>query len=103
VSAIEGFAVLANMLIIGGVGGYFIGYLLKRIVKILLVGLGIIAFLLASLALVGTINVNYEGLAIGITNLFNPQQLSMIIQAFASYLPMITGFAVGFLLGIGRQ
>jgi len=103
VSAIEGFAVSANMLIIGGVGGFFVGFLLKRTVKILLIGLGIIAFLLASLAFVGSINVNYDGLAVGIGNLFNAQQISMMLQAFASYLPMLAGFAVGFLLGIGRQ
>lgn len=102
-SAIEGFAVLANMLIIGGLGGYFVGFLLKRTVKILLIGLGIIAFLLASLAFIGTINVNYEGLAVGVANLFNAQQISMILEAFASYLPMLAGFALGFLLGIGRQ
>lgn len=102
-SAIEGIAVVANMLIIGGVGGYFIGYLLKRIAKILLIGLGIIAFLLASLTVLGTINVNYEGLANGIGNLFDAQQISMILEAFASYLPILAGFSVGFLLGIGRR
>jgi len=102
-SSIEGFAVLANMLIIGGIGGYFIGYLLRRIVKALLIGLGVLVFLLASLALVGSINVNYDGITAGIANLFNPQQLSMILQAISSYLPMISGFALGFLLGIGKK
>lgn len=102
-SSIEGFAVLANMLIIGGVGGYFIGYLLRRIVKVLLIGLGILVFLLASLAFMGSINVNYDGIAAGIGNLFNPQQLLMILQAISSYLPMITGFALGFLLGLGKK
>lgn len=102
-SAIEGFAVLANMLIIGGIGGYFIGYILKRTVKILLIGVGILAFLLASLTFMGTINVNYEGIAIGVANLFNPQQLSIILQVIASYLPLLAGFGLGFLLGIGKR
>jgi len=103
VSSVEGFAILANMLIIGGVGGYFIGYILKRIVKVLLLGLGIIVFLLASLGLVGTINVNYEGLVAGITNLFNLRQLSVILQAATSYLPLLASFAIGFLLGIVKH
>jgi len=103
VTSIEGFVVLANMLIIGGVGGYFIGYLLKRIFKVLLIGFGILIFFVASLAFVGTINVNYEGITIGITNLINPQQLSMILQSAISNLPLLASFAVGFLLGIGKQ
>lgn len=102
-SSIEGFAVLANMLIIGGLGGYFIGYILKRTVKLLLIGLGVIVFFVASLAIVGTIDVDYEGIVFGIGSLFNPQQLSMILQALASYLPLVAGFAVGFLLGIGKE
>ena len=102
-TSVEGFAVLANMLIIGGVGGYFVGYLLKRIVKVLLIGFGILVFLLASLGLIGTINVNYEGLATGVMNLLNPQQLSMIVQAVTNYLPLIASFAIGFLLGFGKQ
>jgi len=103
VTSIESLAILANMLIIGGVGGYFMGYLLKRTAKILLIGFGILVFSLASLAFIGTINVDYEGLATGVTNLFNPQQLSMILQTMAGYLPLIAGFAVGLLLGIGRR
>jgi len=92
------------MLIIGGAGGYFIGYALKRTVKILLIVLGILAFSLASLAFIGTINVNYDGLVVGITNLINPQQLSMIVlQALTGYLPLIASFAVGLIFGIGRE
>ena len=102
-SSIEGFAVLANMLIIGGVGGYFTGYILKRLVKILLIGLGILVLLLASLAFLGTINVNYEGLFTGIANLISPQQVSMIVQAITSNIPLLASFVVGFVLGIGKQ
>jgi uncharacterized membrane protein (Fun14 family) len=102
-TSIESFAVLANMLIIGGVGGYFIGYILRRIVKVLLIGLGIIVFLLASLTFFGTINVNYDGIVTEVANLFNPQQLSVMLQAVSSYLPMITGFALGFLLALGKR
>lgn len=101
--SIEGFAVLANMLIIGGVGGYFTGYILKRIVKVLLVGLGILVFLLASLAFLGTISVNYGGLSAGLANLIDPQQVSMIVQVIASNIPLIASFVVGLLLGIGKK
>jgi len=103
VTSIEGFVVLANMLIIGGVGGYFIGYLLKRIFKVLLIGFGILIFFVASLAFVGTINVNYEGFVDGITKLLGSQQVSIILQTMASNLPLIASFAVGFILGIGKQ
>jgi len=99
----EGFAVLANMLIIGGVGGFFIGYVLKKVVKILLMGLGVLVFVLAALALIGTIDVNYDGLIVGVSSLFNPQQLSMILQALTNYLPAVAGFAIGFLLAIAKQ
>lgn len=102
-TSIEGFAILANMLIIGGVGGYFMGYLLKRIVKVLLIGLGILVFAVASLAFIGTINVNYEGMVTGIANLLNAQQVSMLLQAVVGNLPLLAGFAVGFLLGIGKK
>jgi len=102
-TSIEGFAFWANMLIIGGVSGYFIGYLLKKIVKMLLVLFGITVFLLASLAFVGTINVNYEEIGAGVTNLINPQQASMILQVFTGYLPLLSSFVIGFLLGIGKK
>lgn len=102
-SSIEGFAVLANLLIMGGVGGYFIGYILKKTIKVLVIGIGAMIFLLSSLTVIGTINVNYDGITAGITNLFNPQQLSMMFQAAANYLPLIAGFAVGLILGIGKK
>ena len=91
------------MVIIGGVGGYFAGYVLKRIVKVLLIGFGILIFVLASLAIIGTINVNYEGIGVGIMNFFNSQSASMILQAIASNLPLLASFVVGFVLGIGKQ
>ena len=102
-TSIEGFAVLANMLIIGGVGGYFFGYLLRKIVKMLLIWFGVTVFLLASLAFVGTINVKYEDIAAGVANFINPQQASMILQVFTGYLPLLSSFVIGFLLGIGKK
>lgn len=91
------------MLIIGGVGGYFFGYVVRKIVKMLLIVLGILVFLLASLAFMGSINVDYEGIVNGLANVFNPQQFSMIMQAVTDYLPMIAGFGLGFILAMGKS
>jgi len=102
-SSIESFAFLANLLIVGGVGGYFIGYVLKKTIKVLLIGIAVIVFLLSLLAVFGTINVNYDGIAVAMTNLINPQQLSMLFQGVANFLPLLAGFAIGFILGIGKS
>lgn len=101
--SVEGLAVLANMLIIGGVGGYFAGWFLKKTIKLLLIGSAIVVFVLAALAYLGTINVNYDGLLAGLTNLFSPSQLPAVLQALASFLPLIASFVIGFLLGFVRK
>lgn len=98
--SVEGLAVLANMLIIGGVGGYFAGWFLKKTIKLLLIGSAIVVFVLAALAYLGTINVNYDGLLAGLTNLFSPSQLPAVLQALASFFAFDSQFCYWLSVGI---
>jgi uncharacterized membrane protein (Fun14 family) len=83
---------------IGGVGGFLIGYATKKIIKILMVLLGLYALSLFYLMHVEVIKLNSEKLLETISSL-----VAQIVGFFLStltYLPLSGSFAAGFTLGI---
>ena len=83
---------------IGGVGGFFIGYATKKIIKILMVLLGLYALSLFYLMHVEVIKLNSEKLLETMSSL-----VAQIVGFFSStltYLPLSGSFAAGFTLGI---
>ena len=83
---------------IGGAGGFFIGYATKKIVKILMVLLGLYALSLFYLMHIGVIRLNSEKLLETISSLV--AQTTGFFLSTIAYLPLSGSFAAGFALGI---
>jgi uncharacterized membrane protein (Fun14 family) len=82
---------------IGGVGGFLVGYTLKKVSKLLVFLIGILIVVLIYLGAKGILNVNYEALWTMTAKLFG--EASSWLIGFISLLPFTGSFAAGFLLG----
>lgn len=84
----------------GGVGGFLAGFVIKKIVKILLffVGLGCLALLYLSQR--GIISINYESLVSAISSAL--VGLAGFLSTAVALLPLASSFAVGFALGLWK-
>jgi len=89
---------IAFQLGIGGIGGFFVGYAVKKIVRIAVI-IGVFAFSLMFLAYTNVINVDYDEL-IGIARVTEPA-LGMLAP-FLSALPFLGSFFVGVTLGLKK-
>jgi len=90
-------------LFLGGVGGFLIGYAIRKVLKIALI-VGVVVFLLMLLASTNIINVDYSGLAETTTNVLtaiNPA-LSLITFLLA-HVPFIVSLVFGLFLGFKRS
>lgn len=91
---------LVYQLGIGGVGGFIVGYAVKKISKLVVLLMGLFLIALLYLGTSGIINIDYEKLwnamadALGLIG----QEASLII-GIISLLPFIGSFLTGFLLG----
>jgi uncharacterized membrane protein (Fun14 family) len=83
---------------IGGVGGFLIGYATKKIIKILMVLLGLYALSLFYLMHVEVIKLNSEKLLETVSSLV--AQIVGFLSSTLTYLPLSGSFAAGFTLGI---
>jgi len=89
---------------IGGVLGFFVGYAVKKITKIIAAIIGLIALFFIYLGYEGIINVNYDKLAQMIENLMGTaSQATTTLTPIVANLPFagsfIAGMAVGLKLG----
>ena len=88
---------LGYQLGIGGIGGFIVGFAIKKISKLIAILIGL--FMIALLYL-GIISINYDALWSALAN-----ALGMAGSAFSwlvsilSFLPFVGSFVVGFLLG----
>jgi len=88
------------VLIIGGIAGYFIGYLIKKL-SYLSVPIGIFAFLLMYLVYTKAVNLDFEEL--GATMKRFVDTLSPLgFTALASSAPFVGSFVIGLALGLKR-
>jgi uncharacterized membrane protein (Fun14 family) len=85
---------------IGGIGGFIVGYALKKISKLLLILIGIFIVALIYLGTAGIISINYEALFKAISNLLGAAGTAStwLIHAVA-LIPFAGSFIVGFLIG----
>jgi len=96
----EIFPSLGYQLGIGGVGGFIVGYVFKKMSKLLVIVLGLFIVALLYLGVQGIISINYDALWNALAN-----SLGMAGSAFSwivgliSLLPFAGSFIVGFLLG----
>ncbi|RJS69979.1 hypothetical protein CW693_01005 [Candidatus Bathyarchaeota archaeon] len=94
------FPSVAYQLGIGGVGGFVLGYIIKKVSKLIAVLLGLFILFLLYLGVKGVISINYDALWKAIRDLlgFAGQAAGWLI-GFVSLLPFMGSFIAGFLLG----
>jgi len=99
----ESLITIVFQLVLGGVGGFLIGYAVRKVLKIALI-VGVVVFALILLAYANVINVDYSGLsetATTMVNAINPA-LSMLAPLLA-HVPFIASLVFGLILGFKRN
>jgi uncharacterized membrane protein (Fun14 family) len=92
---------LGYQLGVGGIGGFVVGFALKKLAKLVVFIIGIFVLALLYMGYLGVINVNYEGLmnwvsgALGIVG-----GAGNWLSAVVSNLTFAASFTVGFYLGL---
>lgn len=92
---------LAYQIGIGGIGGFIVGYAVKKISKLIIVLMGLAILALLYLGISGVISINYGKLWEALSNflVFLGQAASWIV-GLISVLPFAGSFIAGFLLGL---
>ena len=88
------------MFLIGGIAGYFIGHLFKRVSGMTL-SIGIFAFLILFLIYIGTFDVKLDAITANITKFFDiigPLGLASL----ATSVPFVASFIAGTFIGYRR-
>ena len=89
-------------LCVGGIGGFFVGYVVRKVTKIIAVILGIFLLSLISLAYVGAISVNYDELIEVLSKLAIPEQAAELLTPILANLPFAASFIIAFLIGLTK-
>ena len=85
---------------LGSVGGFVVGFALKKISKLFIVIVGLFVLALLYLGLNNVININYDALWGTIANALGlAGQAAAWIVGVVSVLPFVGSFSLGFLLG----
>jgi uncharacterized membrane protein (Fun14 family) len=85
---------------IGGVGGFIAGYALKKLLKIVVVIIGLFILALVYLGYKGIISINYGELGNTISEALGLSgQVTEWITPIIAHLPFAGAFALAFLLG----
>jgi len=99
----ESFAPILFQLCIGGIGGFFIGYAMRKVVKVALI-LGTIVFSLIFLAYTNVINVDYGGLAEIVSSFVNAVNPALnLLTPLLAHIPFIVSLVLGIFLGFRRE
>jgi uncharacterized membrane protein (Fun14 family) len=86
---------------LGAVGGFVVGFALKKLAKLFIVLIGIFVVVLLYLGTSGVISINYNALWNTIAGwLGGAAQAAGWLVGLISLLPFIGSFLVGFLLGL---
>jgi len=84
---------------VGGIGGFFIGYALKKILHLAIM-LGVFTFVLLYLAQTKALTINFEEIAMMISK--SSSFLEQSVVPLISSVPFLPSFFVGFLGGLKR-
>jgi len=87
---------------VGGIGGFFVGYLVRKVAKIVAFFLGIFLLSLISLAYVGAISMNYDALTEVLSKLTIPEQAAELLMPILANLPFAGSFIIAFLIGLKK-
>jgi uncharacterized membrane protein (Fun14 family) len=85
---------------LGGIGGFILGFALKKIAKLFIVLIGIFIVALLYLGVNGIISINYDSLWTTIANgLGGAGQAASWLVGLISLLPFVGSFVLGFVIG----
>jgi len=88
---------------VGGIGGFLVGYAIKKIVKILVIILGIFILAILYLGYSGIISVNYDKLEEAISKALPAvAETSNLLIPIITNLPFAGSFGLGFLIGLKK-
>ena len=92
---------IAYQIGVGGVGGFIVGYAVKKISKLVMVLIGLAIIVLLYLGASGILSINYDKLWEALYNLFAflGETVSWFAGLILSVLPFMGSFIAGFLLG----
>jgi len=99
----ESFSPILFQLCVGGIGGFLIGYAMRKVIKVALI-IGVIVFSLIFLAYTNVINVEYSGLsetASSFVTAINPA-LNFFTPLLA-HTPFVVSLIIGLILGFRRD
>ena len=98
----ESLAPIIFQLVLGGVGGFLIGYAIRKVLKIALI-VGVVVFSLILMASANIIDVDYSGLSETTTSFLNAIDPALsLITPFLAHVPFIASLVFGFFLGFKR-
>jgi len=87
---------------IGGIGGFFLGYGIRKIIKILAITLGIFTLAVITLDYIGVFAISYDGIVELISKLFDPARAVEVLTPLIANLPLVVSFTVGFAIGLKK-
>jgi len=91
---------LAYQLGLGGIGGFIVGFAVKKLSKLIAIVIGLFIIALIYLSTQGIISINYERLFDSLKNALGlAGQAAEWFISVISLLPFMGSFVVGFLLG----
>jgi len=100
---VESLAPIVFQLVLGGVGGFLIGYAIRKVIKIAII-VAVVVFSLILLASANVINVDYSGLSETTTNVLNAVNPALnMITPLLAHVPFIASLVFGFFLGFKRN
>jgi uncharacterized membrane protein (Fun14 family) len=86
---------------VGGIGGFVVGYALKKLSKLIIVLIGLFVLALIYLGTQGILNINYGALWNALSSLVGSASSTFNwLVGVISLLPFAGSFIVGFLLGL---
>ena len=85
---------------LGGIGGFIVGYILKKLIKFAIM-IGVLTFILIFFAYDSSIQINYQELATKIGEYATPAW--NLINPIMSQLPALGSLAVGVILGFTKS
>ena len=92
---------IVELLVIGAIAGYFIGYLFKMLLHLAFV-IGVFAFLLMYMAHVDAVDLNFEEMGATITGYADVFLNRLGFETLVSSTPFVGSFFVGLVLGFRR-
>jgi uncharacterized membrane protein (Fun14 family) len=99
----EAFAPILFQLGIGGIGGFFIGYAIRKVVKLALI-LGMFVFSVMFLAYTNVIAIDYGGLVEMASNLINAINPALgLFTLLLVHLPFVGSLIIGLIVGFKKK